>query len=327
VSRAFVTGGSGFIGGALIERLVADRTEVVALARSADAAAAVERRGATAVRGDLSDAGRLAAAMRGCGVVFHVAGVNEMCPRNELAMFRANVTGTRNVVAAAAAAGTGRVVYTSSAVTIGEAVGTMATEDTPHRGRYLSTYERSKHEAELVALTAADHHDVEVVAVNPSSVQGPGRVGGSARIFLYALRSERPWLFETTLSIVDLADTVEAHLLAARHGVAGRRYLISGTAIRVSEAIRLLAEVAGIERHPRMIPRGVVRSIGLPVAYLLRYLPLQTRICPDLFRVLLHGHTYDGSRAVDELGLDYTPIETTLRTTIGWYRSEGLLEA
>jgi dihydroflavonol-4-reductase len=326
VTRAFVTGGSGFIGGALIRRLVAEGVDVVALARSGPAATSVAEMGAHPFRGDLSDADVLVAAMHGCEVVYHAAGVNEICPRNELAMFQANVTGTRNVIAAAAASGVGRVVYTSSAVTIGEPVGTMATEDSPHRGRYLSTYERSKHEAELVAFTAADHHDVDVIAVNPSSVQGPGRTGGSARIFLYALRTPRPWLFETTLSIVDIADTVDAHLLAAVHGMPGRRYIVSGTAMRVTDAVGLLGEVAGIRCRPRMVARGVVRGIGLPLAYLLRYVPLRTRICPDLLRVLLQGHTYDGTRAVEELGLRYTPIETTLRNTVDWYREEGLLD-
>ena len=326
MNRVFVTGGSGFIGSALVRRLVADGREVVGLARSSAAAELVEAAGATAVMGNLSEVDELGAAMAGCDVVYHVAGANEMCPRDELAMFTANITGTRNVVTGAAGAGVRRVVYTSSAVALGEAVGTLGTEASQHRGRYLSTYERSKHEAELVAFTAAEHHGVEVVAVNPSSVQGPGRIGGSARIFLYALRSERPWLFDTTLSVVDIDDCVEAHILAAERGVAGERYVVSGAALRVSDAVRLLNEIAGVESDPRMVPRIVVRFVALPLSYLLRFVPTRTRICPDLLRVLLHGHTYDGARATSDLGLVYTPIETTLEKTIGWYRAEGLLD-
>ncbi len=326
MTSVFVTGGSGFIGGALIERLVADGHGVTALARSEAAATAVATAGATPATGDLADVDLLAEAMGGAEHVYHVAGVNEMCPRSEMAMFQANVQGTRNVVAAAAKAGVDRVVYTSSAVVLGEAAGTLGTEESEHRGRYLSTYERSKHEAELVAFTAAEHHDVDVVAVNPSSVQGPGRVGGSARIFLYALRSQRPWLFDTTLSIVDIDDCVDAHLLAAERGRPGDRYVVSGAALSVGDAVRLLNEVADVRTAPRMIPRSVVRTIALPMSYLLRFVPTSTRVCPDLIRVLLHGHTYDGSKAVDELGLVYTPIAETLRKTVEWYRTEGLLD-
>ena len=326
MSRVFITGGSGFIGGRLVARLVSDGHDVRALARSDSSIQTVASLGATPVRGDLSDVEALRSQMHGCEVAFHVAGVNEMCSLNELEMFRSNVTGTRNVIAAAAAASLERVVYTSSAAVLGEATGTVGSERSQHRGRYLSAYERSKHEAELVAFTAAGHHGIDVVAVNPSSVQGPGRIEGSARLFLYALRSERPWLFDTSVSVVDIDDCVEAHLLAARHGQPGARYVVSGATIGIRDAAVLLAEVAGVESRPRMIPRTVVRGIGLPLSYVLRFIPTTIRVCPELLRTLLHGHTYDGSRASRELGLRYTPIDRTIAKSVAWYRAEGLID-
>ena len=326
MNRVFVTGGSGFIGGKLIERLVGGGHEVRALARSETAADRVSALGAIPIRGDLSDVDALRDQMDGCELAFHVAGVNEMCSLDELEMFRSNVTGTRNVIAAAAAASLHRVVYTSSAVVIGEPAGTVGSERSRHRGKYLSSYERSKHEAELVAFTAAGHHGIDVVAVNPSSVQGPGRIEGSARLFLYGLRSNRPWLFDTSVSVVDIDDCIEAHLLAARRGVPGARYVVSGATIGIRDAVALLAEVAGVDARPRMVPRSVVRGIGIPLSYVLRYVPTKIRVCPEMLRTLLHGHTYDGSRASRELGLRYTPIDRTIAKTVAWYRAEGLLE-
>ena len=325
MSRVFVTGGSGFIGGALIGRLVRDGHEVHALARSRSAADRVVGLGAIPADGDLADADGLRDAMQGSRRVFHVAGVNELCPRDELAMFQANVAGTRNVVAAAAEAGVDRVVYTSSAVVLGEEAGTIGSESSAHRGRYVSTYERSKHEAELVAFTTAAHHGIDVVAVNPSSVQGPGRVEGSARIFLMALRSPRPWLFDTAISLVDIDDCVEAHLLAAERGVAGERYVVSGAVLGVRDAVAMLNEVAGVESRPRLVPRTVVKGVGIPVSLIARFIPTKTRICPEMLRVLLHGHRYDGSRAARDLGLVYTPAQETIRKTVEWYRTEGLV--
>ena len=73
------------------------------------------------------------------------------------------------------------------------------------------------------------------------------------------------------------------------------------------------------------IPAAVVRAVGMPATFLAQYLPLPTPLCPELLRVLLHGHRYDGTRAARELGLVYTPLDETLRRTVDWYRREGLV--
>src|SRR6185436_2542944 len=113
MARAFVTGGSGFLGRNLIAALRERGYEVRALARSAAARAAVEAAGATAVAGDLDDSAALAAGMAGCAVVFHTAArVNEWGPPAEFA--QVNVAGTRRVLAAARAAGVPRLVQVST---------------------------------------------------------------------------------------------------------------------------------------------------------------------------------------------------------------------
>ena len=137
---ALVTGGSGFVGGAIVVRLVAGGREVRALARSSEAAATVEQRGAVPVAGDVLDVDSLAAAMAGCETVFHTAGVNAMCRRDPRPMLRANVEGSGNVIVAARRARVRRVVVTSSGAAIGEAKGTVGHESSPQRGWFLSNY-------------------------------------------------------------------------------------------------------------------------------------------------------------------------------------------
>jgi dihydroflavonol-4-reductase len=126
------------------------------------------------------DLGSLIEAMRGCSTVFHVAGRQRDVPAGSDRDVRTNVEGSATMVRAAADAGVRRVVYTSSSSTIGEPAHTVGREDSPHRGSYLSTYERSKHLAERRVFELAGSLDVPVVSVNPSSVQGPGRATGSA---------------------------------------------------------------------------------------------------------------------------------------------------
>jgi dihydroflavonol-4-reductase len=321
-----VTGGTGFLGGAIVERLLADGREVKALARSDDSAGALRALGAEPVRGDILDPEALTAAMRGSEVVYHAAGINALCFRDTAPLFEVNVRGSRNVVNAAAAAGVRRVVYTSSAAALGEARGTVGLETSPHRGWFLSSYERSKYEAEQAVLSAARESGIEVVCVNPASVQGPGRATGSTRLLLDYLNGKLKAIVESTISLVDIADCTAGHLLAEVRGKPGERYVLSGATLTVREGIELLGRLTGINEPVRALPPAVATAAGVAVETVARLRGKTPRVCRDLIRTALHGHAYDGSKAARELGLSYTPVEETIRRTLDWFRDEGLVE-
>lgn len=325
MARVFVTGGTGVIGRALVTRLQERGDEVVALARSDVAARALTERGAEVTRGEADDEDALAAGMSGCALAFNLAGVNSLCVADPAPMQRANVDGAAAAVRAAARAGVPRLLHTSSAATIGEANGVVANEWTPHRGWYLSRYERTKSEGERTALVAAREVGQDVVCVNPSSVQGPGRASGTGRFLLAFLDGRLKVFVDTHVSMVDIADCVEGHLLAAEHGVAGERYLLSGIRLTITEALALAADVAGVQRRPRLVPRAVASTAGTAVEYAFRLRGRQPPVCREMVRTLLHGHRYDGSRAERELGLSYTAPRATVQRTVQWARAEGLL--
>jgi dihydroflavonol-4-reductase len=325
VTRVFVTGGSGVVGRALVERLVARDDEVVALARSAASEAVLGGLGARVVRGELFDEDALARAMEGCSLAFNVAGVNTLCVDDPGPMMRTNVEGPPAAVRAAGRAGVPRLVHTSSAATIGEPPGVVGREDTPHRGWYLSTYERSKTEGERAAFQAGRETGVDVVCVNPSSVQGPGRAGGTARFLLAFLDGRLKVFVQTNVSLVDIADCTEGHLLAAEHGAPGERYLLSGIALTITEALALAGEVAGVQGRPRLIPRAAAIAAAYAVEHTFRLARRRPPVCREMVKTLLHGHRYDGSRAASELGLRYTSPRETLQRTVEWARGAGLL--
>jgi dihydroflavonol-4-reductase len=325
VARVFLTGGSGFVGGALAARLVDRGDEVVALARSDAAAAAVAGRGAEVARGDVLDEDSLAAGMAGCELAFHVAGVNTHCPADPAMLLRVNVHGAEAAVRAAARAGVRRLVLTSSAASLGEPAGTVGHEDTPHRGTYLSVYDRSKHLGERAAFEAARGLGLEVVAVNPSSVQGPGRSAGNGRLIIAYLNGRLRAFVDTYVSVVDIDDTVAGHLLAAARGEAGRRYVLNGATIRSREALEIVSELSGI-RHPvHMLPAPLARWGAALAELVARSRGRTSSLCRARVRTILHGHRYDGSRATRELGLSYTPVAETFRRTIDWAVAEGLV--
>jgi dihydroflavonol-4-reductase len=321
----FVTGGTGAIGSALVRRLLERGDEVVGLARSDAAAAKLESLGVHVARGEGYDVDALANGMEGCDYAYNVAGVNALCVEDPRPMERLNVEGAAAAVRAAARAGITRLVHTSSAATIGEPPGTVGTEQTVHRGWYLSSYERTKTEGERAAMAAAREAGQDVVYVNPSSVQGPGRASGTGRFLLAALDGRLPVFINTNVSLVDIADCVEGHLLAAQHGIAGERYLLSGIRLTVSEALALAADVAGVERHPRLVPRALATGAGTIVEHAYRLRGRKPPVCREMVRTLLHGHRYDGSRAERELELHYTEPRETVRRTVEWALAHGLL--
>jgi dihydroflavonol-4-reductase len=325
VARVFVTGASGFIGGALAARLLERGDEVVGLARSDEAAAAIARRGAEVARGDLLDEDSITEGMQGCAVAYHVAGVNTHCPADPSMLLRVNVEGTEATVRAAARAGVRRVVLTSSAASLGEPAGTVGTEDTKHRGSYLSVYDRSKHQGEQAAFRAATRLGIEIVAVNPSSVQGPGRSAGNGKIIIAYLNGRLRVFVNTHVSVVDIDDTVEGHLLAAARGRSGQRYVLNGATIPAREALEIVSELSGISEPVRMLPPAVARAAAAIAEGAAHARGRTSSICRARVRTILHGHRYDGSRATRELGLSYTPVAETFRRTIEWAVAEGLV--
>src|SRR3954447_3230442 len=261
--RVFLTGGSGLIGGALAERLVERGDEVVALARSDEAAEKLHAPGGQhTVRGDTLDEDALADGMAGCELLYHVAGVNTLCAQDPALLLHVNVRGAETAVRAAARANVRRVVLTSSSSSIGEVQGTIGTEKSPHRGSYMSVYERSKHEGEVAAFAAARRAGVELVAINPSSVQGPGRAGGTGRIMIAYLNGRLRAFVDTRISIVDIDDCVEGHLLGAERVRDGERYVLNSGTLTSREALEMVSELSGIHHDVRFLPPQVATVAG-----------------------------------------------------------------
>jgi dihydroflavonol-4-reductase len=316
------------VGTAVVRALVEAGRPVVSLARSARSRARLEALGAHAVDGDVLDRGSLVAGMRGCEVAFHVAGRNAAClVRDPSPLYAVNVTGSRNVIDAAAKAGVRRVVYTSSAAAVGESRHETGREDGTHRGWFLSDYERSKFDAERAVLSRAATTGVEVVCVNPASVQGPGRDDATTKVLVAVLTGRLRVTVHARMSLVDIADCARGHLLAEVAGTPGERYILCGANLDVAEALALVSEVTGVTVRPRFVPRGVVSAAGALAEGWGRLLRRDSPVCREVVRTLLHGHAYDGSKAARELALSYTPVEETLRRTVAWLVERNLVPA
>lgn len=321
--KVAVTGGSGVVGAAVVRHLIRAGHDVKALARSEGSARTVVNLGAEAVAGDLLDSDSLRRLVEGCELVFHVAGVNQLCAADVDLMWRVNVEGTRRILEASRRSDVDRLIHTSSAVTVGERQGEVGTERTRHRGYHLSQYERTKTEAEHLVLQESG--SMQVVSVNPSSVQGPGRSTGTGAIVLQLARGRLPVAIDTSISMVDIDDCARGHLLAAERGSPGERYILNGATLSLREAIEILGRVTGIESVPRFLPPWLLSVAATAIEGAYRLGRREPPVCRESIRVMRFGHRYDGTLATRELGLEYTPIEETVRKTVEWFTSEGLL--
>ncbi len=321
-SKVLVTGATGFVGGLLLTRLVRGGRQVRALLRRPGDRERLPTPEVELALGDLADEETLARAADGCEVVYHAAGMNQLCLPDPAPLYEVNVEGTRRLLRAAQRAGVRRVVYTSSAATLGADGRHPLDETAPPPRELTSQYARSKLEAELVALSFTA---VEVVALNPSSVQGPGRVTGTARVFLDYLNGKLPFDMPSRFGICYTEDCVNGHLLAELKGRPGQRYVLNSATVSNREAIDLIAVISGLTDRPRTLPLSVAMGAAACLESLARVRGTRPILCREAVRTVGHPHLYDGSRAERELGLRYTPLRVAMEATVRWYVEQGLV--
>lgn len=260
MQRVFVTGGSGFVGRAVLGELRDRGVPAVALARSDGAASTCAGLGAEVVRGDLDDRAALLAGIRGCDVVIHVAAhVQEWGPIEDFR--RINVEGTARVLAAANEAGARRAVHMSTeAVVCGGQPVRMVDETYPYAKQPWSMYAATKAEAERVALSVVG--PLEVVVVRPRLIWGKGDTSLMPQIAA-AVRSGRfRWIGDgrQATSTCHVRNVVEGTLLAAERGRPREiYYLTDGPPVELKWFLRELLATQGLDPGDRRVPLPVAR--------------------------------------------------------------------
>jgi dihydroflavonol-4-reductase len=325
--RTFVTGGTGFIGGAVVRRLLAAGHDVRALVRRGADARQLDGLPVARVEGDLRDRDRLPRGMAGCDWVFHVAALYSYWGHSWNDFYQSNVEGTRQVLETAREEGVQRIVYTSSISTLGvHRDRSPATEDTPSSlADRIGPYQRSKFLAEEIARDFA-RQGLPVVIVNPAAPVGVGdhKPTPTGQIIVDFLKGRMFGYVDTGLNIVDVEDVADGHLLAAERGRVGERYILGGENLTLKQILDLLAEVSGRPPVRLRIPHWVAQGwayIDVAMARLNpRRIPAAT---PDKVRLSRRYEFFDPEKAVRELGLPQTPARVALRKAVEWYRAHG----
>jgi len=330
--KCFVTGASGFIGANLVHELTADGHQVKALLRPNGDLHGLQGVEFERVVGDLGDRARLKQAMDGCEWCFHVAASYHLWLRDYAPMYAANVEGTRNVIEAAADAGCRRIVYTSTVGCIGlpapfEGRITPSDEATPVFEAQMSNhYKRSKWQAEQIAAQLA-RCGLPVIIVNPSTPVGPRDVKPTptGQIIVDFLNHRMPAYLDTGLNWVHVRDVAIGHILAARSGRIGERYILGNAEgnLTMKQAFAVLQEVSGVAAPRSRIPYRV----ALIAAHLNEALSRVTRRPPRAplagVRMAKHKMYFNPTKAIRELGLPQTPPQEALADAVKWFHANG----
>jgi nucleoside-diphosphate-sugar epimerase len=330
-----VTGGGGFIGRAIVARLLERGQKVRVLGRGKypDLAA----RGVECIRGDLSRPGVVEIAVRGCGLVFHVAAKAGVWGRWG-DYYNINVRATRRILAACRRCGVPRLVFTSSpSVVFGGKPQDGVGESTPYPSRFRSHYSATKADAEDLVLRANDA-ELRTVALRPHLVWGPGDNHIVPRILAQG-RAGRLRIIGDGTAKVDttyIDNAADAHLAAAdalEHRpevVGGRAYFISNNEpVVVWEIINGILAAGGLPPVTKRVPYGAAHAIAglMELAHVLLRRRGEPRMTRFVVEELATSHWFDITAARRDLG--YEPkvtIAEGLQRLAEWLRARHTSE-
>jgi dihydroflavonol-4-reductase len=277
------------------------------------------------VNGDLRDSESLERAVRGCGLVFHVAADYRLWAKDPSELYRSNVEGTRNLFTAARHAGVERVVYTSTVGCIGIPEGRPGSEDVEvHLEKMTGAYKRSKFQAEQVAMEFA-RSGFPVVIVNPTAPMGDHdfKPTPTGKIVVDYLKGAMPAFVDTGLNLVDVEDTAEGHLQASERGQPGERYILGCENLTLEQILERLAKLSGGKAPRWRIPYAVAYAAGLASTGWANLTGQEPRAPLDAVRMSKTKMFVSSDKAKRELGFNPGPVDGALKRAVDWFRANG----
>ncbi len=329
VGLVLVTGGSGFVGSAVVRALLAAGYPVRALVRASSPRANLSGLDVEIVEGDMRDAASAAVAVTGVRYVMHVAADYRLWSSDRLEIQRNNVVGTRTIMEAALRGGAERIVYTSSVAALALRPGGQSADETTAlaESAAIGAYKRSKVAAQVIVETMIVRDALPAIIVNPSTPIGPRdiRPTPTGRIIVEAASGRMPGYVHTGLNLVHVDDVAAGHLAALQHGKIGERYILGGQDVLLSDMLRDIAMLVG-RRPPRL---RMPRRLLYPAAAMAELLATRTGREPfltlDGLRMAKNRMFFTSAKATRDLGYSARPYAEGLRDAVEWFRGAGRL--
>lgn len=320
---AFVTGGTGFVGLNLVQRLMAEGWDVTALHRPSSDLTYLNRFGPRLAQGAITDpASLLATIPQGADTLFHVAGDTNMWRRRNAEQTRNNVEGTRNVVEAAIARGVRRLVVTSSISAYGPVSGDI-TEETPSQAATSRVnYEKTKWQAQEIAKAAVSR-GLEVVILQPGAIMGPYDIGTWSRMFLMVRDGKLPGVPPAGLTFAHVREVVAAHIAAADKGENGGQYLLGGENRTMLELVQAISRLLGKPEPTKEMPASLLRLVAGISDFVSGFTGREPAITPEIAEGLGGVSRITAAKAQRELGFRVVPLSEMVKDCYDWMVAEG----
>lgn len=322
--KYFVTGATGFLGGALARRLRAAGHDVVALVRHPGKAGALTALGVTLAPGDITDRTTMTGPMAGADGVFHCAAWYQLGVRDKSMAYAANVEGTRNVLEAMRQAGVPKGVYTSTLAVFSDTRGRLVDETYHHSGPFISEYDRTKWLAHYEVAVPMMRRGLPLVITQPGVIYGPGDHSAVHDAWAGLLAGRLSMVPDVTAYCwAHVDDVAEAHVLAMEKGRVGESYIVAGPRHTFVEAVEIAARIAGVPPPRRRVSPSVLRAVAAVLRPIDRVVPLGGQFSPEYLGAIA-GTTYigDNAKARRELGYAPRPLEEGLVDTMAWEKAE-----
>jgi dihydroflavonol-4-reductase len=325
-----VTGATGFIGFHVAKQLREKGFSVRALVRSGSDASLLAQLDVEAVTGDIRDQDSVTQAAAGCKQIYHLAADYRIWVPDSGAMYETNVIGTRNVMQAALKSGVECVVYTSTVGLLpASCAGKCADENAQVGfGEMIGHYKKSKFLAEQEVRSFLNT-GLNIVIVNPSTPIGAydRKPTPTGRIFVDFLNGKIPAYLDTGLNIVDVEDVAAGHLLAARYGRSGERYILGNKNLTLREFLGYIAAESGMDPPKIRFPYLPILMVAYMNEALSRVTGFPPRIPVTGVKLARKYMYFDCTKAVTELHLPQSPIELAIRKAVQWFRENGYVHA
>jgi nucleoside-diphosphate-sugar epimerase len=325
--RYFITGGTGFIGRRLVEKIISMGGEITLFVREiSDLNGLDEIHSIKVVKGSLFDKDFMCKAMKGCDVVFHLAGYAKNWSSDKSIYKKINVDGSINVAEAALSAGVKTMVDVSSIVTFGPTDKTEHSE-TPVEGiiKRFTEYEKSKAESEERLIEfAKKYKNLKIVVVNPARVYGPGLIteANSLTLIIKNYLNLKFYLLlgtgKNVANYVLVDDIVSGLILASEKGRSGEKYILGGECISLRGFFKTMKKVSGKRAMPVYVPKPIAIVIGSISQLFAKLFHIYPFITTPWVKHFCADWIYVSNKAKEELGYNPTPLPEGLRITVNW---------